>query len=352
MSHTIRPLSLLVALGACAKPSAGAASASSTDMTGSAASGGVDTTPGPGTADNTSANPSGDPTAGDAVSGAATDASDTTSDPSGGPVPPIDECTVAAPEWIFCDSFEAGGTWDGSVTNPTLLEDDGPFGLAGNHAAQLRVPPGSGGSGLYKDLALHDALYVRFYVMWEPGHDFTAPRHGPGGLHGGNTDCVGCSGSQPMDWFTSTLENVTAPPHTLQAYTYYPGMYMDCADPNGSCWGDMFPCTAGPSYCTNPDHAPDIDAPEMVAGQWYCLEQFIDGGTPSPSGDDASGVLNFWIDELEIGPWPELWLRASPDVQLSAVWLYLFHHAEHSEEGLLLDNIVVSTARIGCPGPS
>lgn len=27
----------------------------------------------------------------------------------------------------------------------------------------------------------------------------------------------------------------------------------------------------------------------------------------------------------------------------------LFHHADHSVEGLYLDNVVVSTERIGCP---
>jgi hypothetical protein len=25
-------------------------------------------------------------------------------------------------------------------------------------------------------------------------------------------------------------------------YSYYRGMYQDCADPNGQCWGDNFPC--------------------------------------------------------------------------------------------------------------
>ena len=264
--------------------------------------------------------------------------------------PPLNECDVAEAEWIFCDSFEADGTWDGSTTNPVLVEVPGPFDTAGNHAAQLRVPPGSGGASLYKDLPVQDAAYLRFYVMWEPGHDFTAPRHGPGGLHGGNTDCVGCSGSTPTDWFTSTLETVTESPYTMQAYTYYPGMYMDCADPNGSCWGDMFPCTAGPSYCTNPAHAPQVEQAGMQAGQWYCIEQMIDAGTPSAGPEDASGVLDFWIDGVDIGPWSELWLRSSADVRISAVWLYLYHHAEHSPEGMLLDNVVVSTARVGCPG--
>ena len=33
------------------------------------------------------------------------------------------------------------------------------------------------------------------------------------------------------------------------------------------------------------------------------------------------------------------------------LWLSLFHHAEHSVEGILLDDVVVSTDRVGCLGP-
>jgi hypothetical protein len=125
-------------------------------------------------------------------------------------------------------------------------------------------------------------------------------------------------------------------------------MYMDCADPDGSCWGDMFPCTAGPSYCTNPAHAARGDEPAMEADRWYCIEQMIDAGSPTSSASGASGVLDYWIDDVEIGPWDELWFRSSADARISAMWLYLFHHEDHSEEGILFDNIVVSRSRIGC----
>jgi hypothetical protein len=336
-------IGVAVALPACGGSEDGA--------DGGTASDGADgaTTDGTGGGSATSTGTGGDGgTSGDSGDDGSATGDGSGSDGTGG-VPPLDECSQPGPDWIFCDSFEAGGTWDGSTTNPVLVSEPGPFGLADNHVAQLRVPPGSGGEGLIKYLDHHDVAYLRFYVMWEQGHDFTAPRHGPGGMHGGTTDCIGCSDNRPSDWFTSTLETVTDPPHTLQAYTYYPGMYMDCANPNGACWGDMFPCTAGPSYCTNPDHAPIGPQPEMEAGRWYCLEQMIDAGTPTAGPEGASGALDFWVDELEIGPWAELWFRSSDEIQISALWLYLYHHDQHSEEGLLLDNVVVSTTRIGCP---
>jgi hypothetical protein len=269
---------------------------------------------------------------------------------TGGDPPALDECASPPADWIFCDSFESGVTYDGDTREPALIDEPGPFGIAGNHAAQFRVPAGRGGRGIYKELETElETAYLRFYVKWEAGHDFTAPRHGPGGLHGGPTDCLGCSGSRPSEWFTSTLETVTDPPHTVQAYTYYPGMYMDCSDPSGSCWGDMFPCTAGPSYCTNPAHAARGDEPAMETDRWYCFEQMIDVGTTTSSESGANGVLDYWIDGVEIGPWDGLWFRSSDDTRVSAMWLYMFHHEDHSEEGILFDNIVVSRSRVGCP---
>jgi hypothetical protein len=273
-------------------------------------------------------------------------------DPSGDESTPADECAGSDPSWLFCDSFEAADEapfWDGSSTYPVRLADPGPLDLADNHVVRLRVPPGRGGASLYKELATQaERAYVRFYVRWEPGYDFDAPVHGPGGLHGGRTDCVGCSGSRPDDWFTSTLEHTHANPPTLQAYTYYPGMYMDCADPDGACWGDMFPCTAGPSYCTEPAHAPTVTQAGFVTGRWYCVEQMIDAGTPTSDPASADGVLDFWIDGLEIGPWTHMMLRQYDDVKVSALWLYLFHHDEHSAVGLELDDVVVSSERVGC----
>ena len=265
--------------------------------------------------------------------------------------PPLDECAAAGSDVIFCDGFETPDTapfWDGDDTAPERRVDPGPGGFAENHVIRLRVPAGRGGAGLWKRFGTaQDRAYLRFYLEWEPGYDFAAPVHGPGGLHGGTLDCLGCSGNAPTDWFTSTLQPTDRTPPTLFAYTYYRGMYMDCAGP-GSCWGDMFPCTAGPSYCTNPAHGPKVTQPALRTGHWYCIEQMIDAGSPTASSAQASGSLDFWIDGLEVGPFGSLWMRSSADIKVSAVWLYLFHHEQHSVEGLLLDNVVVSKSRVGC----
>jgi hypothetical protein len=62
----------------------------------------------------------------------------------------------------------------------------------------------------------------------------------------------------------------------------------------------------------------------------------------------ADGELDFWVDGLEIGPWTDLWLRTSANVQPSLLWLNLFHHGEHSVAGVMVDRVVVSTTRVGC----
>jgi hypothetical protein len=270
---------------------------------------------------------------------------------------PVDECAQADSAWVFCSGFEEGdfSIWDDYDGNPApsnvLLADPGPAGRPGNHVARLRVPPGRGTADLVKILpSFHDRLYARWYVMWEPGYDFSALNHGSG-LHAGSQALVGRSGHRPdgSNWFTSWFEPSPRDGRPFM-YTYYPGMYMDCADPNGACWGDHFPCMVdeGERYCTRPQHRERKTPPVLTAGRWYCVEVMLDGGTPSPDGAAADGVVNFWLDGEEYGPWDDLWMRTTPDLRIGILWLSLFHHGEHSVEGILLDEVVVSTEPIGC----
>jgi hypothetical protein len=266
-------------------------------------------------------------------------------------------CLSSGEGWIFCTGFEEGNLalWDDYDGNPpatnTLMEHPGPFNEPGNHVVRLRAPEGTGGADLVKVLpSTHDRLYARWYVMWEPGYDFNARGHG-GGLFAGDRNMLGVgSGSQPdgYDRFSATLEPHRIH-HQLNFYSYYPGMYQDCVDPNGSCWGDSFPCLDddGQALCTKAQHRPGPLPPVLETGRWYCIEMMMDGGTPSTDGSVADGVLNLWIDDVEYGPWDDLWFRATPDLKITTLWINLWHHAEHSVEGIMVDEVVVSTERIG-----
>jgi hypothetical protein len=266
---------------------------------------------------------------------------------------------VQQPNVIFYSGFEESpwrtvwSDYDGNPdsTNKVIL-NSGPFNTSGNHVMQLHVPSGRGGADVVKVLPqTYDKLYARWYEYWEPGYNFSAPNHG-GGLFAGDRNYLGQAGNRPTgsDFVESWFEHVNGRPNL---YTYYRGMYMDCTNAAGSCWGDHFPCflDSGKYYCTNPADRPKPDKlpPILQTGKWYCIEQMIDLGTPTPTADGANGILNLWIDGVEYGPWSGLWFRTTASLKLTLHHLGLFHHdATHSVEGVYLDEVVVSTEPIGC----
>jgi hypothetical protein len=270
---------------------------------------------------------------------------------------PSTVCAQPSCKGIFCSGFEEGSKaiWDDYDGNPDstnlIMADPGPLRAPGNHVMRLRVPAGRGGADLVKVLpGKYDKLYARWYQKWETGYNFSAPCHG-GGLHAGSRDLLGTSDNRPQgnDWFCTWMEPHDGRP---QLYSYYRGMYQDCVDPRGSCWGDVFPCTAdeGSNYCEKAEHRdmPGKNPPQLVTGRWYCIEIMLEAGTPVTADSLANGRQDFWIDGVEYGPFEHLWHRTAADVKISILWLSLFHHdATHSVEGIMLDDVVVATDRIG-----
>jgi hypothetical protein len=79
------------------------------------------------------------------------------------------------------------------------------------------------------------------------------------------------------------------------------------------------------------------------------LEQLIDTGTPVSVASQANGVLDIWLDGVELGPWKNMWWRTSASLKVNFLWLYVYNHdGTHSVEGMLIDDVVVSTSPIGC----
>lgn len=268
---------------------------------------------------------------------------------------PGPEAICANSTTTFCSGFEEGNLsiWDDYDGNPapwnSIALDPGPLNLSGNHVTILRVPAGRGGTDLVKVLSSpSDKLYVRWYQKWESDYDFSAPNHG-GGFHAGDRNLMGRSGYRPSgtDWFSYWVEPLNG---RLNLYTYYAGMYQDCSDPAGSCWGDHFPCflDEGSNYCTKAEHRETVMPPLLQAGRWYCIESMVDAGTPTSSNTGANGRLDMWIDDVEYGPWNGLWLRSSAQLKISELTLGIFHHGTHSVGGVVFDNVVISTQRVGC----
>jgi hypothetical protein len=226
---------------------------------------------------------------------------------------------------------------------------------------RLRAPAGGGqAADLVKVLpSTHDRLYARWYQKWEVGYDFGANNHG-GGLFAGDRSLLGQSGNRPTgsDWYTSWWEpvagtyngvNLNGRPHL---YTYYRGMYQQCSNPTGDCYGDSLPCMydEGSFYCTKSQHRETVMPPAMTANQWYCVEVLLDGGTPTTTAAGANGVQDFWVDGVEYGPWTDLWHRTTSNLKINIFWINLYYHNAHVDRGFMVDDVVVSTQRVGCHG--
>ncbi len=260
------------------------------------------------------------------------------------------------PAVVFFDDFESGNfnKWNDYDGNPgplhAVVSEAGPAENDGNHAARLRAPAGQrGGADLVKALPRgYDKLFARWYVKYEPGFNFDAPNHGSG-LYGGSRDYIGASGNRPTgsDWFGASIEYTTNT-HQASAYVYYRGMYQDCANSSGQCWGDHFPAASSGPYAGKPNHLVKHPPPVLQAGRWYAIELMFDAGTPSSTDATANGVFNYWIDGMEIGPFDKLWLRTSNSLKVQNLWISLFHHdGTHSVPGIMVDNVVIATKRIG-----
>lgn len=270
------------------------------------------------------------------------------------------ECANPSAGMVFCEDFESSNPklhfddYDGNLdTENQVFSTSGPSGDASNKVIRLRVPAGQGGgSDLIKVLGgSYDKLYARWYFMYEPGFNFAARNHG-GGLAAGDRNYVGQSGSRPTGanfaGFYFQYQETTSKPYS---YSYYRGMYQDCSNPNGGCWGDSIPCIYdnGTYYCTKPQDRPTVTMPTLVAGQWYCYEQMIDMGASSSDGAGATGRITQWLDGYMFGDNTNVWLRTVASLKLQNLWLSLYHHdGTHSIVGEMIDNVVVSTQRIGC----
>ncbi len=270
------------------------------------------------------------------------------------------ECASPPPGTVFCEDFEGTNPkdhfddYDGNPdTENQIVSDSGPANDPANRAIRFRVPAGQRGySDLLKVLpGSYDRLYARWYVKYEVGFNFSAPNHGSG-LAAGDRDLLGNSGYRPVgndkaSFSVQYQENSRKP----YSYSYYRGMYQDCSDPNGSCFGDSLPCVydSGQNYCTKAEDRPKAALPAFTAGQWYCIEQMVDMGTPTTSANSADGRLTLWVDSQNIGDFGALWIRTSSQLKLQILSLSLFHHdGNHSVVGTLIDNVAVSTQRIGC----
>ncbi|GAA5219199.1 hypothetical protein ACFSJ3_17740 [Corallincola platygyrae] len=258
--------------------------------------------------------------------------------------------------YLWCSDFESGlKGWHRGINDPNvkLIHFPGPMGAhQQNTVMQLRLPPGKGGTGVTRLLpSSYNKLFLRWNQLFEAGFDFHANYHGQG-LQAINQK--GKAGFRPKgdDWFSVKLDHTIHPQTEHPSpylYAYFPGMNMDCKDPHGRCWGEHLPCFISQKrYCRDPNFHPAYSLPELRQQHWYCIEIMVDMGSPTPTAEGADGMLSLTIDDKLIGNWSDLWLRSDGGLKLNRIVMGLYHHEEHSEAGVLIDDVVISRQPIGC----
>jgi hypothetical protein len=266
-------------------------------------------------------------------------------------------CEDPSDDVVFCTDFEEGHleNWNDWDQNPEdmndVVPDDGPHGLVGNHVVRMRVAPSEDGSDLVKTLpGFYDALYARWWVKLEPGYDLDISAAIWPGLHAGGHDILGTSDSLPSgaDRFTVVTSHDLAT-HRMTTKLDYRGMYQDCPNPLMGCNRDELPCMRdeGESFCVKPQHREHTSAP-IEKSRWYCVELFVDAGTPVTSDADADGQVALWLDGELLFEYDDLWFRTSPDLKMDVLWMSEYTSNGHGDEGVLYDDVMVSRARIGC----
>lgn len=267
-------------------------------------------------------------------------------------------CQDPGDDVVFCTDFEEGDleTWNDFDQNPEdmndVVPDDGPYGLPGNHVVRMRVAPSEQGTDLVKQLpGFYDVLYARWWVKLEPGYDLDISSALWPGLHAGGHATVGNSDYLPSgdDRFTVLTSHDIAT-HGMITKLDYRGMYQDCPDPNGECYRDELPCTRdeGEAFCTNAAHREAAPLPAIEKSRWYCVELFVDAGTPVASAAEADGRVSLWIDDALRFDYGGLWFRTTAALKMDVLWMSEYTSGGHGDEGLLYDDVIVSRSRIGC----
>jgi hypothetical protein len=290
--------------------------------------------------------------------------------PGLGPLPSSDPACYES-STVFCEDFSEGNfehfdNYDHSPpVSHQIVHMPGPFDKSPtNKVAKIinRVNTAATSGDMVKLLpAPADHMYVRYYMMWDPAFPLSTTKgHVGGGFFAGNRAMLGVSGNRPVPpyvphpfaqtWLELQPSTTNHPPGWMSLYSYYEDMYQDCANPSGACWGDHFPCwmDQGQSYCTKAAHRPKVQQQVIHNGMWYCFEVYVNLGTAANYFSD--GVMDFWINGAEQGPFTHLTQRSSSSLKLTlAYWAFYFHQVNTRVNRIVYyDNLIISHKRIGC----
>ncbi len=266
-----------------------------------------------------------------------------------GDLDPI-ECDTPDPAWIFCDDFESDDPLVGDGRYFEHDDNDGDFvvtdgaGLGGSRAIRTQFQMGEVGAGSlkvafgrnpngYMDKGIRDGedfreIWYRMYLRNEAG--WTGD---PAKLSRATSFVSADDWSQAMIahlWGDGDEHLLVDPVSCIEDGQVVCQGYNDFANMN---WlGNLSGQTA--IFST------------ALSDQWFCVEAHVRLNDPGI----ANGVQEFWIDgELEarregldfVGSWTDYGINA---VFFESYW----NDGSSQEQSRDFDNIVISTAPIGC----
>jgi hypothetical protein len=265
------------------------------------------------------------------------------------------ECDSPEPAWIWCDDFEADRL-DGYFE---YVDDDGDFlrlagvGLDGSYGMRVRFQQGEVSAG-----ALHLAFGKTPSSYIDPVDEGTAKyreiywrmylRHQAGWTGGGGDKLSRATVFATSNWAQAMIAHVWSGTSSPSGGSAKYHLLLDPASGTD---------TAGNLQTTTYNDFPNLrwlgidqgDTPLFDVdhvGQWYCVEARVklnDAG-------QSNGVFELWIDgQLDAQRTGLNWLGAYDAYGINAVFFENYWNSGSPvAQERFWDNIVVSTARIGC----
>lgn len=280
--------------------------------------------------------------------------------PAGPEVPPpaaatlANECARPGTGWIWCDDFDqdrlasyygyddasgrfvrlAGAGAEGSVAMRSTFTTAPQRSSGSLHLAFGKVPmasfrPVDGGTERYREV--YWRLYVRYPTTWEGG--------------GGDKLSRATSFVSTSNWAQAMIAHVwSGAGEPWQDYLYIdPASGTDTAGVVRTTTYNDFPNLR---WLGARQGSTALFAPASL-GRWYCIEAHARLNDPGT----ANGVFELWVDgQLDARRDALNWVGRYEEYGINAVLVENYWNAGSPvEQDRYIDNLVVSTARIGCP---
>ena len=258
-------------------------------------------------------------------------------------------CSSAAV--IFCEDFEAGpaalpGIWTDAKTTNMVITSTAANVFAGQYALQVNWPAGQEAGWLSRwfrpdgqpaaPATGFDHVYARAYFKpegnWSCAPNCFKSSKSRGSQISNPWSAFGTAGrcATGRDFYAAMLATAQAGPFNQIFYTYYPD--MPCAQPAGQNYGEYI-----------------FFSPvrQAALGGWTCLELEVQANTPG----QKNGLQRAWIDGVLAGETLNMRWRDTTALT-NNVFSLSFSGLPAAATHMWVDNVVVSTQRIGCASPT